>query len=327
MRWAATSVRTTTAHIDAMAQPNCNDQIAAKAFGCVEHVDPRDLGRLMRYDAIFVTMSKVKGDFESEWMHAARMLKDAGRTVVLFQEAETSWAMTRPWDEMRQFIGLLQNVDLFLTHNARDVELWGRVSGKGAIRWWTCLDLDLPRRFVIPPEDKKSMPILFGSSYDGRANGITGLIACRDLTDELWHQNRSVGYHDRNEELPGLLKTKVTKEIQHRHWEQWLAEISGAYMAVHPMPAAAAGRDQIAFAALGIPCIGNEELDIQRELFPYLCVNSFDVRGIRGLVIELQNNLSFYNSCRNTAMGNVVMYGLDNAKVQADRIKALRGWS
>lgn len=331
MRWCATSVRWTNAPIDQMCQPNCNDQIAARAFGAVEHISPGDYGRMLEYDAVVVTMWKVRESaLEPRWMDIAHLLKDAGKIVVLFQEAETAWPLTRSWEEQKSFIQLLQKVDLFLAHNERDLSMWGTFT-KSCITWRTCLDISHAIRYRIEPKDKSSNgggPILFGSSYDQRANGLAGLIACKDLGYPLWHQNRSTGYHDRNAYLPALIDVSIEKEIAHVGWTAWLKEIAGAYIAVHPMPAAAAGRDQIAFAALGIPCIGNAELDVQRNLFGDLCITDlYNPDQIRGMARRLLNDTAFYEFVRDKAISAVTQrYDLRAADDQAQHIKRMLRW-
>lgn len=328
MRWCATSVRPTTAPIEWMAQANCNDQIAARAFGAVDHVDPREHAILARYDGVFATMWKVQAGFEPRWMDVLHHLKDKTNIkVVLFQEAETSWPMNLSWEELKSFIELLNKVDLFLTHNQRDVRLWGALRKGVSARWRTCLDIRIAEQYRIEPQYKDGRPILFGSSYDGRANGLTGLVACKDLGHPLWHQNRSTGYHDRNDEMPALTGVTIAKEIPLGSWEHWLKEIAGAYVAVHPMPAAAAGRDQIAFAALGIPCIGNFELDIQRELFPALAIEPFDVDRIEQNVEWLLRSPVDYFDIRSRAMDVVKRYSLEHADIQAKALKERMGWT
>lgn len=329
MKWYATSVRHTTQPIEILANGNCNDQIAAKAFGCEMHVDPVDYAKLSEADCIFATMWKIhERGFEPRWMDVLHRLKDAGKTVVLFQEAETGWALTRSWEEQKSFIELLGKVDLFLTHNNRDIALWGQLrKGKPTLRWKTCLDLSWAEKLRIDPKDKPTRPILFGSSYDDRANGLTGLIACKDLSRPLWHQNRSTGYEDRNRELPELLGVKIDKEIGHSDWSTWLREISGAYIAVHPMPAAAAGRDQIAFAALGIPCVGNQELDIQLELFGSVGMRTaYDMTDLRIELDWLLHDDDMYMEHRQRAIREVKDYGLTAARIQAAEIKAQMNW-
>lgn len=337
MRWVSTSTRQSTVPIEQIGVANCNDQIAARAFGAETHIDPRDLYHGARglteafqpseYEAAFITMGKVWEGDASPWMDAARLLCDAGKKVVLFQEAETPWPLTRTWEEQKRFIQLLGKVDLFLTHNQRDVELWGRLMGeKGHCqRWVTCLDTDMASKYRI--ETNAGRPILVGSTYDARANGMTGLIACRGLLNPLWHQNRTIYSDARDRELPKLLDMEIAKEIPQSGWEEWLRNISGTYIAVHPMPAAAAGRDQIAFAALGIPCIGNRELDIQRELFPELAVDCFDVVAIRDRVNWLLSNPDVYEALRDYAILRVNAYSLTAAQGQASEIKGRMGWA
>ena len=324
-RWAATSVRSSFHPIENMGVANCNDQIAARAWGCKQHIPPMAVAELMQYDGVFATQFKIKESFEPRWMDVLHQLCDAGKKVVLFQEAETAWPLTRPWDEQKDFMSLLGKVELFLTHNSRDTHIWGSFCTKyKSMRWRTCIDTVRASSFRTGPNIER--PIIFGSSYDGRANGLIGLIACKDL-GQLWHQNRSTGYEDRNAEMAEAVGVTIAKEIPHSNWEDWMRGVAGAYVAVHPMPAASAGRDQITFAALGIPCIGNEELDIQRELFPALAVNIFDINRIRELVKMLYRETEFYRSVQNEASRQLYMYSLKSAEIQANEIKQTCGMS
>lgn len=329
MRICSTSVRKDTVPIESIGVANCNDQIAARAFGAVRHIGGNDFNGMSAHDLVFATMSKVwTPEFEPRWMDNLHRLKDETNTkVVLFQEAETAWPTTRPWEEQRSFIQLLGKVDLFLTHNVRDIDMWGALrGGLPTARWRTCLDLSWPNAYRMLPSAKIDRPVLFGSSYDQRANGLAGLIACKDLGRPLWHQNRSTGYVDRNAEIPGLVGVDISKEIPHSNWSNWMEECSGAYLAVHPMPAAAAGRDQICFAAMGIPCIGNEELDIQRDLFPRLCVNPFDVYSMKRIAKRILEDVEEYAFVREFASRRVSGYGLDYAQEQARTICVRMGW-
>jgi hypothetical protein len=322
-------VRPNNVPIENIGHSNCNDQIAARAFGAEFHVAPH-FDTIMQYvpNVVFATMWKVKtNEIETRWMDVLHRLKDETNIkVVLFQEAETPWPTTRPWDEQKSFIELLGKVDLFLTHNQRDIDMWGPMrKGKPTYRWRTCLDLTAVAPYVMPVHLKTGRPILCGSSYDQRANGLAGLVACRDFSP-LWHQNRSTGYEDRNREAPALLGLTIDKEIPHGSWGQWMFGVHGAYLAVHPMPAASAGRDQICFAAMGIPCIGSMDLDIQMELFPRLAVNHYDVAKIRRLIRYVMEDDGAYDHIRRFAMEKVQKYGLPDAQYQAKLLKQAIGW-
>lgn len=332
MRICSTSIRSQTMPIEQIGHFNCNDQIAARAFGAVEHVNPSDFERLKQFTHCYATMWKVKsGEIENRWMEVLHRLKDETDTkVVLFQEAETPWPTTRPWDEQKSFIELLGKVDLFLTHNVRDIGMWGPLrKGKPTFRWRTCLDVDYATQFRVDPSLKHRRPVIVGSSYDQRANGLAGLVACLGLDGDIpfWHQNRSTGYHDRNHDVPQLLGVKIEKEIPHSGWTQWLEACSGAYMVVHPMPAASAGRDQICFAAMGIPCIGSWDLDIQKELFPRLAIDHYDVDQMRRIIKRVMNDPHEYEHIRNVAISKVADgYGIKFAQYQAGLIKSAMGW-
>lgn len=307
---------------------NTNDVILAGAFGATMHYPAADFESLRQFDLVCMTMWKNQHrEFESRWLEIGHRLKDAGVRVVLYQESEISWPTTRPWEEMKSFIELLQKVDLFLTHNTPEIALWGEArKNRPTYRWRTCLDLEPRLKARIEPNVKSARIILFGNSYDSRANGLTGLIACKDFGRPLMHQDRCPHYEQMSRELPELLGIKVEHEVANCGWMKWAERIAPAYIAVHPMPAAAAGRDQITFAALGIPCVGNRELDVQMELFPQLSVTCYDVVGIRKLVRMLLEDNGFYNEQRQFAIDRVAAFGLKSAELQASEIKDRMGW-
>jgi predicted secreted protein len=93
------------------------------------------------------------------------------------------------------------------------------------------------------------------------------------------------------------------------------------------MPAASAGRDQICFAAMGIPCVGSMALDVQAELFPMLCIKDvYDVAEIRKLVNKVLDDDALYRHVQKYAHEKVQKYGIPDAQYQAKLIKQAMGW-
>lgn len=329
MKWAATSVRQDRFSVKGRAsEGSVNDQIAADSFGAETHFAPTDLDELIGYDAVFVTMWKIKESFEPRWMDIVHKLCDAGVKVVLFQEAEVSWPLNRSWEEQQSFFELLGKVEIFLTHNTFDIDLYQPFrKGKPIVRWRTCLDIEKIVVHLIAPEYKPDRPILFGSSFDGRANGLTGLVASMGFGKPLMHQNRTNGYEERGPAIKKLLDVEW-EEIPYAEWGRWLRDVSKAYVAVHPMPAAAAGRDQIAFAALGIPCVGYSQLALQRELFPSCSVvDPFDIESIRYKIKQLLVHDGFYAEVSKYALERVMFNcGIHAASQQVAAIERMMGW-
>ena len=80
-------------------------------------------------------------------------------------------------------------------------------------------------------------------------------------------------------------------------WTQWIKKLNDFKYAVHLMPTYAAGTFSMNCAFLGIPCIGYEAVDTQRNLHKELSVSSGDLRTAMDLAIKLKNDIEFYNYC------------------------------
>jgi hypothetical protein len=70
------------------------------------------------------------------------------------------------------------------------------------------------------------------------------------------------------------------------------------------MPTVAAGTFSLNCAYLGIPCIGNNNVDTQRLCHPDLSVDVYDLERARTLAKKLTNDKSFYEMCSITAQTN-----------------------
>ena len=55
---------------------------------------------------------------------------------------------------------------------------------------------------------------------------------------------------------------------------------------------------------LGIPCIGYNDVNTQRDLFPDLSVDRGDIGAARKIANELQNNKDWYRECSKIAKFN-----------------------
>jgi len=85
------------------------------------------------------------------------------------------------------------------------------------------------------------------------------------------------------------------------HWTQWMEQLSHFKYAVSMMPTIAAGTFSANCGYYGIPCIGNEKVDTQREFFPDLSIDVHDVYEARHLAHMLREDKTFYENCSNHA--------------------------
>ncbi len=330
MRVATVSCRENEFPIERGQLHNVNDLAGSWCFGSRIHFPLKEsTGVLKDYDAVWFTMSKQIREYEGNWMDLLSGFKARWpeKKVILHQEGECEFFLNRrgtEWKIQKGWITTLQSkVDLLLTHNAREASLYRYLMDKGEVEAWrTVQDVEKIKSYVISPE-KKTKKRVGISTYDGRAGGIVGMAVASKITEEVVQVTRSI-YKDNREEVI-CDRFGVWPEVTPQcGWYEWLDSIHDLYLYLHPMPAASAGRDTIACAALGIPVIGNKYLDAQMHLFPELAVDVYDARRMEQLVTELLYDRDFYERVRKTAMDRVgfynIEYGVDRAEKTLQRL-------
>lgn len=155
------------------------------------------------------------------------------------------------------------------------------------------------------------------STYDGRANGLLGIAIVTQVTKDITQVTRSVYHDSRNEDVAAHFGVSP-KIIPQTGWKDWLGYLTDLYVYVHPMPAASAGRDTIACAALGIPVIGNKNLDVQMSLFPKLGADCYDVKQMKFLLEQLLDDEKFYREVREFALERVKFFSVEEGLPRAD---------
>ena len=332
MRIATVTCRETEFPLERGQLYNVNDLAASWCFGSRVHIPlKRKIEALRDYDAVWFTMSKQIRPYENRWMQLLNEFKSEWpqKKVILHQEGECEFFLSRPstaWDVTRGWITTLRDdVDLLLTHNARDASLYRYFMEEGTVEAWrTVQDIDKITPYVIPP-DEKVEKFTGISTYDGRAGGIVGMAVASKVADKITQVTRSLYDDDREDVMCQRFDIwpNVTRQAG---WFDWLKQITKIYVYLHPMPAASAGRDTIACAALGIPVVGNKHLDAQMHLFPDLAVDPYDARSMDHLVTELLYDRAFYERVRERAMDRVCFYNIEHGVERADSLKRRMEW-
>ena len=332
MKIATVSCREAEFPIERSQLLNVNDIAGSWCFGSRIHIPLKESTRaLQHYDAVWFTMSKQIREYEGNWMDLLNGFKGRWpeKKVILHQEGECEFYLSRPstsWLVQKGWIETLKNkVDLLLTHNARDASLYRYFMDQGEVEAWrTVQDIEKIEPYLINPEAKRDKRVGI-STYDGRAGGLVGMAVASKVTDKITQITRSV-YHDNRWEVMFLRFGIAPKMTDQCGWYDWLKQITKIYLYLHPMPAASAGRDTIACAALGIPVIGNKHLDAQMHLFPELAVDPYDARSMEQLVTELLYDRVFYERVREKAMKGVKFYNIDYGVDRANKIIERMGW-
>jgi hypothetical protein len=306
---------------------NAPDVTAAICFGVKKHyslVTPLDV--LAEYDAYFVTMWKVQqaATEESRWMEIIYRLREKfpNKLIILHQEAETEWWVHsggRALYEQKSMVELLQNkIDIFLAHDDRSRDFYSYFMNRGsAYTWSTIQDIDYIKTFKKDAETKNKRVGI--NTFDGRAGGITGIAIASRHCEKLIQINRGWYSDDRWAFFSERFGVDL-EVVPILSWGRWLEKLTNVYIYLHPMPAASAGRDTIACAALGIPVIGNLNLDAQNKLFPLLAADVFDVKRMDTLLGQMLNDKEAFNSNRDFGLQAVKYFDTPEGEKRAQKI-------
>jgi hypothetical protein len=196
----------------------------------------------------------------------------------------TMWKMQRPWES--RWMGIVWEFKKKYS-NKRLI-----IYQEGEVKWPT---------FLSWKEQKALYELL----------QVTDLFLAHNEKDAEFYKllmqdevNTSVWTDGRNEEAAELFNFSMT-EIPQCAWIHWAKEVSKAYVYLHPLTVAGAGRDTIAAATLGVPVIGNQDLDAQIVLFPKLACSPYDLKHQKKLLIRLFEDEDFYSEVRNYGMRNI----------------------
>jgi hypothetical protein len=132
--------------------------------------------------------------------------------------------------------------------------------------------------FVAAPENKS----IIGGNFCRWYGGFQSYLVANEFQCPIYvpasHCKRPG-----EEQAPGL------HHLPWVFWTKWMEQLSTFKYAVNLMPTVAAGTFSLNCAYFGIPCIGNEKVDTQLEMFPDLSVDVHDVFQARHQAILLMN--------------------------------------
>jgi hypothetical protein len=145
---------------------------------------------------------------------------------------------------------------------------------------------------VVPTKEDK---VIIGGNFARWYGGFESFRVAEIFNLPIWGQS-SHAMRDNEEQ--------VFKHLDRVEWDKWIQQLSSFKYAVHLMPTVAAGTFSLNCAYLGIPCIGNKDVDTQRVCHPNLSVKVSDIKGARDLALRLRDDEDFYNKCSEEAKVN-----------------------
>jgi len=157
------------------------------------------------------------------------------------------------------------------------------------------------------PEDKA----IVGGNFARWYGGFESYIVAQEFKVPTWGQTSHA---------MKALEDQIIFHLPRVMWTDWMKQLSTFKYAVHLMPTVAAGTFALNCAYLGIPCIGNKQVDTQAVCHPNLAVDVHDVKSARALAKQLKEDESFYKECSEMAKAAYsTFYSLDSWKENLKR--------
>lgn len=267
---------------------------------------------LIDYDHVFIIFPKGKTFLSSEGskliegdnpvsdllkLNLVDKLKEKGNKKIYYvQEGPHWWYNDYEIEDQINFYNLLAKVDGVFVHNYSDLSYYsGLLPGKYITTIPTLMIEDSIKDMKWQPEEK----IIVGGNFARWYGGFESFIVAQDFEIPIYGQT-SHATRDKEGQMVNLLP-RVS-------WVDWIKQLSTFKYAVHLMPTVAAGTFSLNCSYLGIPCIGNQQVDTQVVCQPELAVDVNDIMAARVLAQQLREDKDFYEQCSRAAKENYQKY-------------------
>lgn len=223
-------------------------------------------------------------------------LKEKNKKVYYIQEGPHWWWNDYELYDQIQFINMLESCDGIFAHNESDVNYYKGLFPNKAVNTIPTLMIETLIKDIVPTYEDK---VIVGGNFARWYGGFESFITAQEFNLPIWTQTSHAMREGENQLLNHLPRVL---------WADWIKQLSTFKYAVHLMPTVAAGTFSLNCAYLGIPCIGNIEVDTQQLCHPDLAVKISDVNKARELAKKLASDKEFYILCSNKAKENYKKY-------------------
>jgi len=304
--------------------PNMRTEFAWMHALNADHYNIGTFESVRDYDHIFLIIPKGKTYLSAEGSRLVNetnptsdllssdfisILKQNNKAVYFVQEGPHWWFNDYEIVDQVNFYNLLTSVDGIFAHNESDVSYYKGMFPHIPVHVVPTLMIeDLIKEVVSTKEDKT----IVGGNFARWYGGFESHVVANEFQLPVWGQTS----HARREG-----ENQLIQHLPRVMWVDWIKQLSTFKYAVHLMPTVAAGTFALNCAYLGIPCIGNVEVDTQRLCHPALAVDIRDVDTARKRAVALRDDLEFYQLCSKHARANYELhYSLDVWKQKMSHI-------
>lgn len=279
-----------------------------------DHFNIRNLKDVVGYDEVFIIFPKGRVYLSAEGskiingenpisdlleIELVKILKSQGNKQVNYvQEGPHWWFNDYEIIDQIRFYNFVNNCDTIYAHNQSDVPYYEGMFPQSNVKVMPTMMINSLIESIAPaPADK----VIIGGNFSRWYGGFESYVVAREFNLPIWVQT-SHSKRDNEDAVDGL------NHLPRLEWLDWMKVLSTFKYAVHLMPTVAAGTFPLNCAALGIPCIGNEEVDTQRVCHPDLSVDVNNVKRARELTVRLREDVDFYNECSVASKSNYITY-------------------
>ena len=248
------------------------------------------------YDLIILLIPKTPQDREELYkIDIVNIAKQKSKKVWYMQEGPSWIFQDLPLHQQFWHYNVLASVDGILCENKTDISYYqGLVPNQKVI--------DIPSVMI---EDKiknyknnlKEEKVMIGGNFCRWYGGFDSYVVAQEFKAQIYAP--SMGRKIENEE-----QIEDIIHFPYMNWNHWIKTLSTFKYAIHLMPTIAAGTFAMNCGFLGVPCIGYNVADTQRNIFPKLSVEMGDLLTARKLAKKLKNDKDFYQECSNESIQN-----------------------
>ena len=209
--------------------------------------------------------------------------------VIIMQEGcHWDW-MEDPVETMVWFYNQLLKADLLLCHNDADVKYYQGITDIKSFILPTLMIEDIIK--TAPQEDR----VFVAGNWHLTYRGFDAWVISNEF--DMPKYGFKAGKYKEGEDINGI------NYLSWMQWDQFMLELSKCKYGIQTYQSSA-GQFPLNCAYLGIPCIGYNDVNTQRNLFPSLSVDRGDIIAARKIANELQNNKDWYRECSKVAKFN-----------------------
>lgn len=246
-----------------------------------------------------VIFIKTPADNEFKKLTAIKKIMENNKIFIIQESDIFDWF---DWsaEEQELYIDILNKCEAFCYHNEYDRKVMNIFVNK-FIKYTSCIGL-----FIDKPKLFNKGQYVFLPNPVKRFQ--RGMISHKIASDNISNMPiYSMKYNPPKNHIlsfPDSYKQKGIELIDRMNEQEWLGFIYGSKFGIDIHREFSGGNCSLEFGSLGVPLIGNINLDTQRDIFPDLSFEFNDYDNIKKVINLLLNDKDFFEEVSNKALIN-----------------------